>query len=253
MDTPEETMVDYNKVFDKLISEISTAQDELDQIQEQLRNQRSIDSVGLEAATIQEETKLWKKEAQEGFVEDDEIMYYLAVGQVEQTVKEMRTVKEITGRNLSNAKVTFDSLQKSIKEQSALVTKLEREISVSKGESVEDEVSGSNVAKRKELTDHIRKNGLILKQIKTDLKYFIDETAKLDPDFNENDGSSIGYLLQALWKNFLDNGPSEYISIESLSFDVPEKNVEQLVRADIVQKQPSNSDNIKMVDFTMRN
>ena len=80
--------------------------------------------------------------------------------------------------------------------QSALVTKLEREISVSKGESVEDEVSGSNVAKRKELTDHIRKNGLILKQMKTDLKYFIDETAKLDPDFNENDGSSIGYLLQ---------------------------------------------------------
>jgi len=162
-------------------------------------------------------------------------------------------VKVITGRNLSNSKDTFDSLQKSIKEQSALVTKLEREISVSKGESVEDEVSGSNVTKRKELTHHIRKNGLILKQMKTDLKYFIDETAKLDPDFNENDGSSIGYLLQALWKNFLDNGPSEYISIESLSFDVPEKNVEQLVRADIVQKQPSNSDNIKMVDFTMRN
>ena len=126
-------MVDYNKVFDKLLSEISTAQNELDHIQEQLRNQRSIDSVGLEAATIQEETKLWKREAPEGFVEDDEIMYYLAVGQVEQLVrkvyvglkiisslfqvKEMRTVKEITRKNLSNAKDTFDSLKKSIKEQ----------------------------------------------------------------------------------------------------------------------------------------
>jgi len=246
-------MVDYNKVFDKLLSEISTAQNELDHIQEQLRNQRSIDSVGLEAATIQEETKLWKREAPEGFVEDDEIMYYLAVGQVEQLVKEMRTVKEITRKNLSNAKDTFDSLKKSIKEQSEIVTKLESEISASKGESVEVEVQSSNLAKRKELNDHIRKNRMILKQMKTDLKSFIDETAKLDPDFDESEGSSIGYLLQSLWKNFLDNGPSEYISIESLSFDVPEKNVEQLVRADIVQEHPSNPDKIKMVDFTMSN
>ena len=42
--------------------------------------------------------------------------------------------------------------------------------------------------------------------MKTDLKHFIDETAKLDPDYNENDGSSIGYLLQVFkhfdWKMF---------------------------------------------------
>ena len=86
MSTPEQSMVDYNEVFDKLVSEISTAQGELDMIQEQLRNQRSIDSVGLEAATLQEETKLWKKETPEGFVEDDQIRYFLAVGQVEQLV-----------------------------------------------------------------------------------------------------------------------------------------------------------------------
>ena len=86
MATSEETMVDYNKVFSKLINEIGAAQTELNNIQEQLRNQRSIDSVGLEAATIQEEVKLWKKGAPEGFVEDDEIMYYLAVGQVEELV-----------------------------------------------------------------------------------------------------------------------------------------------------------------------
>ena len=86
MITPEETMVDYNQVFDKLVNEITTAQAELDMIQEQLKNQRSIDSVGLQAATLQEETKLWKKETPEGFVEDDQIRYYLAVGQVEQQV-----------------------------------------------------------------------------------------------------------------------------------------------------------------------
>jgi len=251
METPEETMVDYNKVFDKLLNEISTAQTELDNIQEQLRNQRSIDSVGLEAATIQEETKLWKKETPNGFVDDDEIMYYLAVGQVEELVKEMRILKEMTGKNLTNTKETYDALQKSMKEQSDIVKRLENEIATSKEDPAADEISKSNMAKRKELNDNIRKDKLVLKQMKTDLKYFIDETAKLDPEYNENDGTSIGYLLQALWKNFLDNGPREYISIESLNFDVPEKNLEQLVRADIVQEHPSNPDKFKMVDFTM--
>ena len=86
MSTSDLTLVDYNDVFDKLVNEITTAQAELDRIQEQLRNQRSIDSVGLEAATLQEETKLWKKETTEGFVEDDQIRYYLAVGTVEEQV-----------------------------------------------------------------------------------------------------------------------------------------------------------------------
>ena len=117
MTSPEETMVDYNQVFDKLVSEISSAQAELDMIQEQLRNQRSIDSVGLEAATLQEETKLWKKETPEGFVEDDQIRYYLAVGQVEELVKEMRDIKEITGKSLTGTKDTLNILNKTIKEQ----------------------------------------------------------------------------------------------------------------------------------------
>ena len=233
MATSEETMVDYNKVFDKLINEIGAAQTELNNIQEQLRNQRSIDSIGLEAATIQEEVKLWKKGAPEGFVEDDEIMYYLAVGQVEELVcsqcrpplylitffqvKELRILKEMTGKNLTNTKETYDALQKSMKEQvqkiimvmsvpfiaiqNDIVKRLENEIATSKEDPAADEVSKSNMIKREELNDLIRKDKLILKQMKTDLKHFIDETAKLDPDYNENDGSSIGYLLQ-VFKHF---------------------------------------------------
>ena len=51
----------------------------------------------------------------------------------------------------------------------------------------------------------------------------------------------------------MDHGPSEYISIESLDFDVLQEVLEQLVRADVVQEHPSNPDKIKMVDFTMSN
>jgi len=253
MTSPEETMVDYNQVFDKLVSEISSAQAELDMIQEQLRNQRSIDSVGLEAATLQEETKLWKKETPEGFVEDDQIRYYLAVGQVEELVKEMRDIKEITGKSLTGTKDTLNILNKTIKEQADLVKSLEDELAGAQEKTVEEEASDFNLAKRKELNDNTRWNKMIVKQMKNDLKSFIDQTAKLDPDFNPADGSSFGYLLQALWKNFLDHGPSEYISIESLDFDVPQEVLEQLVRADVVQEHPSNPDKIKMVDFTMSN
>jgi len=253
MTSAEETMVDYNQVFDKLVSEITTAQAELDMIQEQLRNQRSIDSVGLEAATLQEETKLWKKETPEGFVEDDQIRYYLAVGQVEELVKEMRDIKEITGKSLAGTKDTLSMLNKTIKEQADLVKSLEDELAGTQDKTDEEEASDFNLAKRNEFNDNIRWNKMIVKQMKNDLKSFIDQTAKLDPDFNPADGSSFGYLLQALWKNFLDHGPSEYISIESLDFDVPQEVLEQLVRADVVQEHPSNPDKIKMVDFTMSN
>jgi len=250
MSTPEQSMVDYNEVFDKLIHEITTAQAELDLIQEQLKNQRSTDSVGLEAATLQEETKLWKKETPDGFVEDDKIMYYLAVGQVEELVKEMTSMKELSGMNLAATKSTLATLKKSIREQDDLVKSLESELVTNDDVSAEEEVSQFNLVKRRELNDNIRKNKMIVKEMKTDLKAFIDETAKLDPDFNPADGSACGYLLQVLWKNFLDN-PGEYISIQALDFDVPEAVLQQLLGADIVMVHPSNPDLIKMTDFTM--
>ena len=127
---------------------------------------------------------------------------------------------------------------------------LEDELTEAQEETGEDEASNYNVVKRKEFNDHIRWNNMIVKQMKTDLKSFIDETANLDPDFNPADGSSFGYLLQALWKNFLDHGSNEYISIESQDCDVPQEVHEQLVRAGIVQEHPSNPDKMKMVYFT---
>eukprot|EP00092_Neocalanus_flemingeri_P107761 GFUD01138322.1.p1 GENE.GFUD01138322.1~~GFUD01138322.1.p1 ORF type:complete len:256 (+),score=94.65 GFUD01138322.1:733-1500(+) len=248
---PDQNIVDYNQVFDKLVNEISTAQAELDMIQEQLRNQRSIDSVGLEAATLQEESKLWKRETPEGFVEDDQMMYYLAVGQVEQQVKEMRDMKEISDRSLAGTKDTLTKLHKTIIEQAALVTSFEDELAEAQEMTSEEKATDFNVAKRKEFNDHIRWNKMIVKQMKKDLSSFIDETAKLDEDFDPADGSSFGYLLQALWTNFVHYGINEYISIESLDFDVPQEVHEQVLRAEIVQEHPSNPDKIKMVDFTM--
>ena len=62
--------------------------------------------------------------------------------------------------------------------------------------SMEDVSSEWNKNKKKELNMDIRSNSKILKQLKIDLKSFIDETANLDPDFNPAAGSSLGYFLQ---------------------------------------------------------
>ena len=90
-----------------------------------------------------------------------------------------------------------------------------------------------------------------MKHLKNELKHFLDDTAKLDPNHNEDQGSSFGYLLQALWRNFVDNGVHDYISIESLEFDVEESVLDQLIIAGVVTQNKNNSDLIKMTDFTM--
>jgi len=242
---------DYNEIFEKLLNEINAAQAELDAIQVQQKNQGITESVGLEAATLQEEIKLLKNENLEGFVEDEQISYYLAVGQVEQMVGELRELKDVTEKSLVGTNETLCALQKVIDEQEALVKGLENEVEMYDNKSMEDVSSEWNKNKKKELNMDIRSNSKILKQLKIDLKSFIDETANLDPDFNPADGSSLGYFLQALWKNFLNHGPGEYLSIEAQDFDVPSEVLEQLFRADIIQESPSNSDLVKMVDFTM--
>jgi len=246
-----DNFVDCNEVFDKLVNEISNAQAELDMIQEQLKNQVTFGGLKLEAATLQEETNLWRKEAPEGFVEDDQIRYYLAIGTIEQQVKEMRAMKELSRKTLDGTKETLTQINKSILKQAALVKKMEHEFSEIGEKSGDKEMSDFNMTKRKELNELIRMNKLIVRQMKNDLKLFIDETANLNPDYSPGDGSPFGYLLQALWKNFLDQGPSDYISIESLDFDVPHEVLEQLVRGGIVEAKPSDPNLIKMVDFTM--
>ena len=75
---------------------------------------------------------------------------------------------------------------------------LEDELAGAQEKTVEEEASDFNLAKRKELNDNTRWNKMIVKQMKNDLKSFIDQTAKLDPDFNPADGSSFGYLLQVV-------------------------------------------------------
>ena len=134
-----------------------------------------------------------------------------------------------------------------IEQQNEIISNLETELKQTR--THED----LNNDKRSQLELQQRQNYLNLKHMKRELKSFLDDTAKLDSDYHEDQGSAFGHLLQTLWKNFNDNGPQEYVSIEGLSFDVETKVLDHLINAEIVVRNKNNSDLIKMVDFTMSN
>jgi len=249
MSTIDVCSIDSNEVFDQLIREITSAQNELDSLHVQLKNQPSSDNPWLRVATYEEEIKLWNKEAINVTSDDDQLNYYLAVGHIEKTVKELRDIKKMHEKNSKANLNTLDKLNASIKEQESIVKKLEEEVGV--GSSVADVSSRHDKSIRTKLYDETRCNKMILRQLKKDLKDFIDETAQLDIEYNAREGACFGYFLQALWKNFLNNGTTEYVSLESLGFDVTEHVLQFLLKAEIIQTHPSDPEKIKLVDFTM--
>ena len=50
----------------------------------------------------------------------------------------------------------------------------------------------------------------------------------------------------------MENGDSDWVSIEGLDFDVEVETIEHLVDAGIIQIHTKNRDLIKLVDFTMK-
>ncbi len=104
-----------------------------------------------------------------------------------------------------------------------------------------------NAEKRKEFELHERFNKLNLKSLKRELKGFLDDTSRLQ----NQDDSAFGFLLQALWTNFVNNGVHEYVSIESLEFDVEQDVLEHLETAGVITFNKNNTDLIRLVNFTM--
>jgi signal recognition particle GTPase len=233
-------------VFDALLAEIDKTEQELAGILRQVANQPVGGKAG-EAAVLEEEVKVMEESKAEGIVEDPEIRYYLAVGKVEKQLEEMRQMKEMSDQCITSDAATLKDLDDQIKEQKEIISRLEKEVTEAdtRGETVED----VNLLARKEMNKQIRANKILLRSLKSDLKKFIDCTDRLNPDHNAHDGSPFGYLLQALWQNYLTNG-MEYIGIQDQDFDVPKPVLDQLIQAGIVRVHPTDPDKIRMEDFT---
>lgn len=233
-------------VFDALLAEIGKAEEELAVIRRQLSNQPP-GSEADEAAVVKEEVAIMEGSSVEGLVEDPEIRYYLAVGKIEKELEEMRQAKEMSDQCLASHDAQQKELDSKIQEQNSVITALEKEVKDAEitGDSTED----GNIVTRHEISQQIRANKLIVRELKAGLKKFIDSTAALEHKDKVQQSSPYGYLLQALWKNYLNNG-MEYLSIQEQEFDVPENVLEHLVQAGIVLIHPNDQDKIRVEDFT---
>ena len=57
-------------------------------------------------------------------------------------------------------------------------------------------------------------------------------------------------ILQHLWNIFQNEGKLIYTDISSLEFDVNDNDIDVLLQNYIIESNPSNKNEIRMVDFT---
>ena len=209
-------------------------------------------SISVEAATLKEEARLVEANPVEGLVEDEETRYYLAVGHLENSIKELRALKQTQNQcRTLNAKSLAND-RNEIKKVATYNESLENELRENDGVDKEDQLKRVNQEKRKELERDIRANKLVHKGFKMELRSFLNDTESLTPGHNaDTDSSPFGAILQALWHNYTQNGIHDYVSIESLEFDVDSDALEQLKRGGLVESNSKNLDKIRLVDFTL--
>jgi len=246
----EEEVVDAGEMYDVLLTEIAAAEDELRIIQEQLKNQPEGSSLSRETAALEQETALLEKEVLVGLVDDDKTRYYLAVGELEEQVKSLREIKE-TNESINRANLaSLEAVKADIKSQTGINQKLDKKIATLMNGLVGQEEL-RNLTARGEMNEEARANKIILSQMKGELKIYLDDREKLNPNHIEGEGSQYGHLLQTLWSNFLKN-EAEYVSIEGLNYDVTPVVLDHLVSAGIAIVHLSDPDKIKMEDFTCK-
>ena len=62
--------------------------------------------------------------------------------------------------------------------------------------------------------------------------------------------SPLAMILQHLWNIFQNEGKLIYTDISSLEFDVNDNDIDVLLQNYIIESNPSNKNEIRMVDFT---
>jgi len=237
-------------ILETLLKEIKTAEDELGRLGgDKIGSNRS--NIRLEAATLREEASLLSSNPVEGFVEDDKVRYFLAVGEIENVNDDLRRLKELNELTETENIESLASNQRQVHSLEAIIEGLKKEVEDYAATEKKEHLKRVNIEKRKALKENSRANKLILKELKSGLKDFLYDTERLSPNYESHD-SSLGHLLQALWKNYKDNGVHNYISMESLDFDVEKNALEQVKRAGLIVQNSKNSDQIKLVDFTLQ-
>ena len=83
------------------------------------------------------------------------------------------------------------------------------------------------------------------RKLYSELKNFLGEFLGRMNDEN------LGAILQTLWDAFQDQKDDRYVQISHLDFDVEKSHLDLLVKNGIAELDPSDSDKIRLLDFTI--
>ena len=146
----------------------------------------------MEAAALSEEIDILNSRSPDGLVQDDQINYFLSVGLVENSIKDLRMLKELNQMNERESSKNLASEKSEIQNLTRIIEGLEKEIGDNEDIEFEDKVKKMNLDKREELVKNNRMNKMILRNMKSELRNFIDDTGSLDSDYSESRGSGVG-------------------------------------------------------------
>jgi len=239
-------------MLESLIHEIDTAQQELNTLRSELSS-KNLDSLPdaekllLQARTLKMETKALKTLPPDGLDEDKGVRYYVAVGMLEQQIKDDKDLKNITDRNIETNKQILSELNTHIANQQKLIKKME---DIVEARAVEERSEEGQALTRRKLEKDLRNTRLATKELKSFLVEFINKIGA-GPDV-EDGCVPMGMLLQALWTEFQQNDREGWMDIENLDFEVRDEDIQQLFKSDIIQMKNGNPKVVQLIDFTMR-
>lgn len=257
---------DAAKAVPLLLNRIDEIKAELADLEKKKSNQPSISAIHQSELERDigynvTEIEVLKSAVPEGYMEDENVQYFLAVAEIQKSNEVLRQQLQFSQRNL-------ESLNSDIKETQELAQNLvevneelsaankRREEERKKVKAAENLLNPEerknakyNKLKKEEqdLTIKIRSTIESYKEVKNFLQHILP---KIAPAEDEESDSHLAMLLQYLWNVFFNNGALIYTNISSLEFDVDEKDLKALVQNYIIEANPKNKDEIRMVDFT---
>jgi len=104
---------------------------------------------------------------------------------------------------------------------------------------------------KRELEDKVRATKIILNEFKAFLVEYINKIGTKDGGAEEG-SVPIGFLIQSLWKKFINEDKEGWINLEELEWEVNEEDVATLLERGIIKSKPDNPTFIQLDDFTMR-
>jgi len=237
------------RMLQSLQTEIEHANKQLNELRKDIDKSTNMPTtqagkLAYQARVLQEETKLLKASQPEGL--DEGVRYFVAVGQLEQSLSELKEINNIAERNVEGNEAIISDLQERINLQRGLVQKMKELVDRRRLEAQSDQ---GKAKARLEMENKLRATRQITQEFKTFLVEIVNKMGSKDEDLNEG-SVPMGFLLQSLWTEFQQHGIQGWINIEDLEYEVRDEDVDTLYRSGIILRKDKNPNIIQLEDFT---